>query len=224
MLLFIILLILLSHVICGKYAVWSVNTNEKVIALTFDDGPHQILTPRLLDILKEKNAYATFFVMGVKVKIHPEIVLRAHQEGHEVANHAFDHPVLAKLNSTMISYQIRRTNDLIYNATSFTPVIMRPPYGNTNPKVNEYMLRSEKLMTIIWSLDTLDWRRPKSEQIVEKVLQRAKPGDIILCHDIHPGTIQAIGPMIDAMQKKGYQFVTVSKLFAMQEKAAGKTI
>lgn len=89
---------------------------------------------------------------------------------------------------------------------------MRPPYGNTNKKLNQYISDKERLSVIIWSLDTLDWKRPKPEDIVEKVVKNGKGGTVILCHDIHPGTIEAMPALIDKMKSKGYNFVTVSEM------------
>lgn len=183
----------------------------KLISFTFI-GPHQTLTPKLLDILKAKNAKATFFVMGIKAIIHPDIIKRAHDEGHEIANHAWNHPVMTKISLTTLHQQIQDTNDAIYNATKVLPKIMRPPYGNTNPKVNEFMAKSENLTTVIWSLDTVDWKLPKSDDIVQRVLSKVKSGDIILCHDIHPGTINAMEPLIDSLKTRGFKLVTVSDM------------
>lgn len=91
---------------------------------------------------------------------------------------------------------------------------MRPPYGNTNPKLNEHIVQNENMSVIIWSLDTLDWKRPPSSQIVKETVRRIKPGAVILCHDIHPGTIEAIPILIDELTKLGYVFKTVSEMIA----------
>ena len=116
--------------------------DEKLVAITFDDGPHQHLTPRLLDILKAKNAKATFYVMGVKTALpHAGAILnRCLLEGHEIGNHVWDHPVLAKLPREQVSTQLQRTSQAIAALTKRTPLTMRPPYGNTNAKVCQVML------------------------------------------------------------------------------------
>ena len=213
-------LLVIFQIIChsfgaprNKFAVFSVPTeNTSYVALTFDDGPHQMLTPKLLDIFKEKNAKASFFVMGVKVGLHPEIVQRALREGHDVCNHAWNHPVLAKISYEDVSQQLQSTNQAIFNATKYIPHLMRPPYGNTNPKLNEYMQRQENLTAIMWSLDTNDWKRPNPNELIRKTLSRVKAGDIILCHDIHPGTINAMPALIDGLHAKGFKLVTVSTM------------
>ena len=172
------------------YSVKSQEEGQKNIALTFDDGPHGTLTPLLLDVLKVRNAKATFFVMGVKVANHKTVLERAHAEGHEIANHVWDHPVLTKITRNDVIDQLSRTNEAIKNTLGIIPKIMRPPYGNTNGKLNEFIQKKGNASVIMWSLDTLDWLRPDPKKIVTFTVKKAKIGDIILCHDIHPGTIE----------------------------------
>lgn len=189
---------------------------KKGIALTFDDGPHASLTPQLYDIFKEKNVHATFFVMGIKVVMHPDIVKRGIMEGHEIGNHVWDHPVLSKISIADVSNQLNRTSNAIYDAIEKIPSVMRPPYGKTNNQLNKYIANDYRMPVILWSLDTIDWKRPNSNDIVKRVLEYIQPGDILLCHDIHPNTIQAMSPLIDALLLKGYQFMTVSELLAYE--------
>ena len=120
-------------------AIYSVKLKEEgqqMIALTFDDGPHGTLTPLLLDALKEKNAKATFFVMGIKIATHKSIIERAIAEGHEIANHVWNHPVLTKISKEAVFDQLIRTNVAIKEVLNIEPKVMRPPYGNTNGKLN----------------------------------------------------------------------------------------
>jgi peptidoglycan/xylan/chitin deacetylase (PgdA/CDA1 family) len=191
---------------------------KKYIALTFDDGPHQILTPKLLDIGKAKGARFTFYMMGIKADVHPDIVKRAVDEGHEVANHAWDHPILSKIPLDEVSKQLRRTNDVLKNATNSTstPLTMRPPYGNTNKRLNNHIMSNENLSVVMWSYDALDWKRPGHGVLLTRITTNVKAGDVILCHDIHPGTIQAVPYIIDAMQAKGYTFETVSTMILLE--------
>ena len=163
---------------------------QKNIALPFDDGPHGTLTPLLLDILRDHNAKATFFVMGVKVLKHKEVLERAHAEGHEIANHVWDHPVLTKITLAAVVDQLSRTNDVIRNTLGIIPKIMRPPYGNTNGRLNDFIQKKGNVSVVMWSLDTLDWQRPDPKKIVNFTVRKVVIGDIILCHDIHPGTIK----------------------------------
>lgn len=204
------------------------DAEKKYVALTFDDGPHQHLTPRLLDILKEKNgAKATFYVMGVKAIIHPEILARAVEEGSEVANHVWDHPVLTKINKEELNSQLSRTTDAIKNAVSSVddkhkvmnngaPRTMRPPYGLTNKKNNADIFEKHNMDVVIWSLDTVDWKFPKPDELVKGVMKKVKNGDIILCHDIHANTIESMPGLIDALQKENFELITVSELVKKQ--------
>jgi peptidoglycan-N-acetylglucosamine deacetylase len=189
------------------------NYTSKYVALTFDDGPHKVLTPRLLSSLQATpDVKVTFFVMGVKVIFHPKLVRQALQEGHEIANHAWDHPVLSRLDWKSTVDQLIRTNEAIYNATGQYPKVMRPPYGNTNKKLNDRIFNEINLPVILWSLDTLDWKRPSVDEILKKVEHKVRSGSIILCHDIHPGTIEAIPLIVKSLKEKGYEFRTVSEL------------
>lgn len=185
---------------------------EKAIALTFDDGPHQLLTPKLLDILKEKTCKATFFVMGVKVNQHVHILKRAIAEGHEIANHVWDHPVISKLTFNKLEYQLKRTQDAIFNSTGYRTKVMRPPYGNTYPKMNQQVTSGLNHSVIMWSYDTQDWRFPPPNELVSNARAKVQTGDIILCHDIFPGTIEAMPSLLDSFLQSGYKLVTVSKL------------
>lgn len=189
------LLFLLSPfvLVSSSNAVYSVESQEEGkqnIALTFDDGPHGTLTPMLLNSLKGLNAKVTFFVMGIKVAKHELILKRAAADGHEIANHVWNHPVLTKITYDEVYNQLMTTNEAIRSVLNVAPSIMRPPYGNTNGKLNDFIQNKGNLSVIMWSLDTLDWKRPNPQKIVDLVLTKAKAGDIILCHDIHPGTIQ----------------------------------
>ncbi len=118
--------------------------------------------------------------------------------------------MMSKISLSDLHMQLASTTDAIYNASGVSPRLMRPPYGNTNPKLNDHIDRNENLTVVIWSLDTLDWKRPAPQKIVEQTVQRIKPGSVILCHDIHPGTIEAIPLLIAELTKQGYNFLTVS--------------
>ena len=150
--------------------------------------------------------------MGIKAEMHPTILARALQEGHEIANHVWDHPVMSKLSFEDVHDQLHRTNIAIYKATNTTPTVMRPPYGNTNKKLNNYIAKTENLTVIMWSLDTRDWTRPSPNDIIKNTVSKIKSGTVILCHDIHPGTIEAMPTLVDNIQKLGYHFITVSEM------------
>jgi peptidoglycan/xylan/chitin deacetylase (PgdA/CDA1 family) len=195
-----------------------VRVDGPYIAMTFDDGPHGVLTPRLLDILKERHIKATFFVLGQLVQEHPEIVSRALAEGHEIANHSWDHKALNKLGEGGLRHELSDTSEIISRTTGKPVTLMRPPYGATNPRLNRAIEKEYGMKVILWSVDPFDWKRPGPQVVSQRILAGAKPGAIILAHDIHPGTIEAMPPTLDALLSKGYKFVTVSELLALESR------
>ena len=195
----------------------STPTARRVIALTFDDGPHPELTPKLLDILRQNGVRATFFVVGSNVKAYPEIARRIVAEGHEIANHSWSHPALTKLGAAGLHHEIEDTNAAIESATGRRPVNMRPPSGAINPRVREYLTKGLNMNIILWSVDPLDWKRPGAQVVAQRLVDGASPGGILLAHDIHPGTVEAIPGVIEQLKARGYAFATVSQLIALQD-------
>jgi peptidoglycan/xylan/chitin deacetylase (PgdA/CDA1 family) len=200
-----------------------VHVDAPVIAMTFDDGPSAVLTPRLLDMLKERNIHATFFVLGQLVQEHPEIVKRAIDEGHEVANHSWDHKPLPKLAEGGLRHELADTSEAITKATGKPVTLMRPPYGATSPRLSRAIEKEYGMKVILWSVDPLDWKRPGPHVVSQRILAGAQPGAIILAHDIHPGTVEAMPSTLDALKAKGFRFVTVSELLSLQTKAPSPT-
>lgn len=196
----------------------SVRVDGPYIALTFDDGPSATLTPRLLDILKEKGVKATFFVVGENAQSHPEILARAVAEGHEIGNHSWSHPQLSKVSEARLQEEIGNTSNAIFKATGKTPSLLRPPYGAVNAHVRQVIQDQYGMKIIFWSVDPLDWKRPGSSAVSQRILANTKAGSIILSHDIHAGTVDAMPTTIDALLAKGYHFVTVSELIEMESK------
>ena len=194
----------------------SVRVDGPYIAMTFDDGPSATLTPRLLDILKERNIKATFFVIGENAERHPEILAREVAEGHEIGDHSWSHPQLTKISEERLKKEVGDTSDVIFKATGKRPLYLRPPYGAMNPHVKHFVEDQYGMKIIFWSVDPLDWKRPGSAIVSQRILAGAKPGAIILSHDIHPGTIDAMPATLDALLAKGYHFVTVSELIALE--------
>jgi peptidoglycan/xylan/chitin deacetylase (PgdA/CDA1 family) len=194
----------------------SCNVEGMSIAITFDDGPDPELTPRLLDMLKERNVKATFFVVGKNVEEYPSIVARMAAEGHEVANHSWSHPSLTKLGVESFRKQIENTNDAIAKAAGKRPVLMRPPYGATSATLNKRLKEQFGLKVILWSVDPLDWKYRNSNRVYNSILQNTRPGSIVLAHDIHATTVAAMPATLDALLAKGFKFVTVSELISME--------
>ena len=191
------------------------NVEGPYIALTFDDGPHATLTPRLLDILKEKGIKVTFFVLGECVVANPAVLQRAAAEGHEIGNHSWDHKAFTKGGGSGVASEINQTNAAIENAIGRKPVLVRPPYGATNAAITKRLNEEYGLKVIMWDVDPLDWKVRNSAHVKEEILKATRPGSIVLSHDIHPTTIDAMAETNDALKEKGFKFVTVSELIAM---------
>jgi peptidoglycan/xylan/chitin deacetylase (PgdA/CDA1 family) len=199
----------------GKIAYSSVNADGPYIALTFDDGPHTTNTPRLLDILAKRNIKVTFFVIGENVQANPAILKREVAEGHEIGNHTWDHPNLAKKSDDAVRSELRRTQDIIVQTIGTAPTLMRPPYGELTAKQRKWVNAEFGYKVILWAVDPLDWKRPGSSVVAQRILSETRAGNIILVHDIHAPTIDAIPEVLDGLLAKGFKFVTVSQLLAM---------
>jgi len=210
--------------VAQKPATWfSVHVNSPYVAMTFDDGPSPLTTPRLLDILKQRNIKATFFMIGQNAERNPEIVKRILAEGHEIGNHSWTHPQLSKLSDERVTEEITKTQDAIKNACGYTPILLRPPYGAITSRQKEWIEKQFGLSVIMWSVDPFDWKRPGASVIEQRILAGARPGAIILSHDIHKQTVDAMPATLDALAQKGYKFVTVSQLIAMNQPKASPT-
>lgn len=202
-----------------KHTYNSCNVAEPVVALTFDDGPHPKHTIRLLDMLKERGVKATFYVIGQNVLQYPEIVQRMAAEGHEIGNHSYTHPSLPKIGHARVGEEISKTNAAIEQVVGITPVTMRPPYGAINPTITKRLNEEFDLPVILWSVDPQDWKIRKASHVSNHILQNAKPGSIILAHDIHASTIDAMPAVLDGLLAKGFRFATISELIALDRPA-----
>jgi peptidoglycan/xylan/chitin deacetylase (PgdA/CDA1 family) len=192
------------------------------VAMTFDDGPHGVNTPRLLDILKQRKIHATFFFVGQCVEEFPDIVKRIVAEGHEVANHSWSHPQLSKMNDAAVHEQLQKTHDAIIQACGVTPKIMRPPYGAFTQRQCNWANGNWGYKVILWDVDPLDWKVRNAEHVKAEILKQTVNGSIILSHDIHKTTVDAMPETLDALLAKGFKFVTVSELLAMDRPATPK--
>ena len=193
---------------------FSCKNTEKRIALTFDDGPHYKYTTEILDILKEYNIKATFFVVGQLAERYPDLILREISEGHEVASHTWSHAHRTLLSDKSLEDEISRAEEFLYELAEYRPTLLRPPEG----KYGENLLRVARKLdyeVILWTVDTRDWAHTPTEKIVETVLNNTESGSIILCHDFISGespTPEALRQFIPKLIENGYEFVTVSDL------------
>ncbi|MFE0512586.1 polysaccharide deacetylase family protein [Streptomyces sp. NPDC058964] len=193
----------------------------RCIALTFDAGPSEN-SARLLDILKEKQVPATFFLLGKRhILKYPELVERMAAEGHEVASHTWDHKILTRISEKEIREELVRTNEAIERLVGHPPTLMRPPQGRTNDTVHR-VCRELGLAEVLWSVTASDYRTTDPALITKRVLAQSSRDGIILLHDIYRGTVPAVPGIIDALKARGYVFVTVPQLLAPGKAEPGK--
>ena len=193
-----------------------VHVDGPYIALTFDDGPSAKLTPKLLDLLASHHIRATFFLVGENAAEYPDIVAREAREGHEVGNHSWSHPNFGKMSDDGVRSQIRRTDDAIKSAIGSSPTLLRPPYGSITARQKKWINQEFGYKIVLWDVDPLDWRRPGPNVVCNRIVKNTRAGSIVLAHDIHPGTIDAMPCVLKELEEKGFKFVTVSELIAMQ--------
>ena len=196
---------------------WTLVSAEKsssapAVALTFDDGPKGKITARLLDILEENNAKATFFILGQVVEDSDENISRMKELGMELGNHTFNHTDLSKLSAEEIQEQLDKTDDRIKNSADVGTTLIRPPYG----AVNDTVKNNADAPIIMWSVDTEDWKTKNPDSICREIRDSVSDGDIILFHDIYSTTVTAAEIIIPELKSKGYELVTVSELAEMK--------
>lgn len=190
----------------------------KCIALTFDDGPGPF-TAQLLADLQQYDARATFFVLGRQAVASPGLIRAEIDGGHEVGSHSWSHPELTRLTPAQVTRQLALADTALRAATGQAPTLVRPPYGALNATVKREAARP----VILWNRDTLDWKYRNAQHVVDAVLGTARPGDIVLMHDIHPSTVEAVPKILAALAQQGYHFVTVSQLLRGVPLNAGQT-
>ena len=189
-----------------------INNSDKLIALTFDDGPNYN-TGKVLDVLAKYNVKATFFVLGSKAKDNKKILKRAYDSGMEIGNHTFNHLLLTKYKENVIKDEIDKTSSVIFEVTGRYPKLLRPSYG----VYNNIVKKIGNMPIIIWDIDTLDWKYHNSKRIASRVINKVKDGDIILMHDIYSATANSLNIIIPELQNRGYTFVTIPELFYYKE-------
>ncbi|HGF7251389.1 TPA: polysaccharide deacetylase family protein [Enterococcus faecium] len=189
--------------------------SSKTIALTFDDGPNPSTTPKLLEVLKQKDIHATFFVLGENVSQNEQLLKKEVQDGHQIGSHTFSHKDLAGLSDQEISAEITQTDNAILKAIGKKPAYVRPPYGSITKKgagiINRPMIE--------WSVESKDWQSRQKEKILQQVKSTVYDGAIILLHDIYPETVDAVPVLIDELKREGYTFTTISDLLDNPSKA-----
>lgn len=181
---------------------------EKKIALTFDDGPHPVYTPLLLDGLAKRKVNATFFITGENAEAYPELVKRMQEEGHLIGNHTYSHIQLTRGNREKFKGELKKTNEIIEEITGQGVTYVRPPYGSWDKSFEKEL----NMFPVLWNIDPLDWCSHNAECIAAKVVEKAGDGDIILMHDYYDTSVTAALEVVDVLQKRGFQFVTVEEI------------
>lgn len=180
---------------------------DKMIALTFDDGPGPY-TDELIDGLEKLNAKATFFLVGKKIRKYPDTVARIAQNGHLVGNHTYSHIKLTALSPDEIKKEIDKTNEEIKALTGETPQFFRPPFGRYNATTLNWV----DMISVRWSKDTVDWKYEDEEKLYRYLIKNAGDGEIFLMHDVEETTVKGVLRAIETLQKEGYKFVRVDEL------------
>ncbi len=198
----------------------------KYVALTFDDGPDPVYTPEILDILKEKDVRATFFLIGKNVSSHPEIAQRMVEEGHLIGSHTHSHKSLIPLSAKSTYKEIKNAEAAIEEATGIRPTLFRPPRGVYSSYAQE-LLKEERYTLVLWDLSAVDWAELAPKRIVANVVNKVKPGSIILLHDSgdlityrggdRHSTVKALPEIIDKLRAQGYEFITIDQMIFISE-------
>ena len=186
------------------------------VALTFDDGPHPVHTAPLLDTLAELGVPATFFVVGRDVDANPALVARMVRDGHELGNHTYRHRYLPLARSRSVEHELRATDHAIARAAGVIPKLARPPWGGRSPRNVRVFQRLRKRL-VLWDVNSFDWKGKPARTVVDRVLDRARAGSIILMHEAREGgetTIEAVRMLVPALRARGFELVTVSNTIA----------
>ena len=190
----------------------NVSLDDKVVALTFDDGPSKY-TNKILDVLKKYDACGTFFLIGNKVDFYGDVLKRMLLEGSEIGNHSYDHKLLTRLSKTQFQEEISKTQDAIKKVTGFTPTLFRPTYGGYTNILKSYT----DLKFVLWDVDSRDWQVKTKDKIIKNILPNVKSGSIILMHDNHEYSLNALEDVLKSLKNQGYKFVTVSELLELKK-------
>lgn len=186
-----------------------VDPQKKLIAMTYDDGPHYENTEELIELFKQYEGQATFFTVGNRIEGQESILRSILDSGNQLASHTFDHPNLNKATPEQIQEQLKKTEDSIRKATGYEGQIMvRPPYGNANTHV----LDNSDVTFINWSVDSNDWRHKDGQTVCDVIVNNAHDGGIVLMHDLYKSTVEGSRCALEKLSAQGYQFVTVEEL------------
>ncbi len=188
-------------------------SNKKLIAFTFDDGPSYIGTNKLLDNLDKYNARVTFFVLGRRVNNYKDTLTKAYKMGNTIGNHTYSHSNLLKLDNYSVMDEIKKTNETIKNITGSETIYLRPPYGNINSDIKNI----SNMYTILWDLDTEDWKYKDKDRIADYIVSNAHDGAIVLLHDLYETSVDGALLAMERLKKEGYAFVTIDEMIKIKD-------
>lgn len=188
-------------------------SNKKLIAFTFDDGPSYIGTNKLLDNLDKYNARVTFFVLGSRVENYKDTLTKAYKMGNTIGNHTYSHSNLLKLDNYSVMDEIKKTNETIKNITGSETIYLRPPYGNINFDIKNI----SNMYTILWDLDTEDWKNKDKDRIADYIVSNAHDGAIVLLHDLYETSVDGALLAMERLEKEGYAFVTIDEMIKIKD-------
>lgn len=193
------------------------SAQSRKVALTFDDVPDGHFTPKVLDVLRKNGVKATFFLVGSRAEKHPDVVRRIVREGHVIGNHTYNHPLLTKISKEKFIKQVVSTEQIINDIAGYKPKFLRPPYG----EINEQQLRwagAHGYVVVNWNVDSLDWKGLDAKEVYNNILSTVRAGAIVLQHGGGnvdgnlDGTLEALPDIIETLQKRNYQIVTLPEL------------
>ena len=185
---------------------------KKMVALTFDDGPHSVNTPFLLDVLKKHDVHASFFMLGQNAKRYPDIVAHVNNEGHLVASHSYSHPDLKHIPPEKVKEELDSTKAALALGGVTHVEFMRPPYGSYTKDI----LKESGNSFILWDVDTMDWSVKNTEKVIQNATYRIHDGDIILMHDIHKTTVDAVDAIITELKRQGFELMRVDDMLELR--------
>jgi peptidoglycan/xylan/chitin deacetylase (PgdA/CDA1 family) len=183
----------------------------KLVALTFDDGPHPRYTEDLLKILREHEVRATFFMLGENVEEYPKVARAVSKAGHQIASHSYNHSYAQFSSPDLLRENVERTNAVIRSVTGIQPTAFRPPGGWLVAEIDAIV----RLPIVLWSVDSRDWEVRNTEEIIRNTTEGILPGDIVILHDIYSTTVSSVPMIIETLRKQGYSFVTVDELLGL---------
>lgn len=186
----------------------NVTAERKLLALTFDDGPHPLYTKKLLDGLRERDVKCTFFVTGQNVQEYPQIIEQMEKDGHLIGNHTYSHIQLTNCNLDEFRQELIKTNEVITQITGNEVIFVRPPYGIWDKSLEKDL----NMIPVLWTIDPVDWCTTDCSSMLKKMVRQTKENDIVLMHDCYASSVETALSYIDIEMKNGYTFVTVDEI------------